>query len=59
MYEYAYIFVNNFFKFCIIRILYNAIMNNCRFVQTHCKDLLKMILKKFSFLVLYFIYYDF
>jgi hypothetical protein len=28
-------FVNNFFKFCILGILYNAIMHQCRFGQAY------------------------
>jgi hypothetical protein len=52
MYEHAWIFINRFFKFCILGILYHAIMHKCGFVQDYCLDLLKIILRKF---ILYFL----
>jgi hypothetical protein len=43
MYGHAWIFINKFFKFCILGILYNAIMHKCEFDQDYCIDLLKRI----------------
>jgi hypothetical protein len=47
MWEYPWIFVNNLFKFCILDILYNAIMHKNGVAQSYCKDLLTRILNKF------------
>jgi hypothetical protein len=48
MYEYAHIFVINFFNIVIIRNVYNALMHKIECGQSYCKDLLKRILNKFT-----------
>jgi hypothetical protein len=44
-----------------MEILYKAIMHKNGFGQAYCKDLLKMILRKFIsyFYVFYFLFYEF
>jgi hypothetical protein len=51
LYEHASIFINKFFKCCILGILYNAIMHKRRFGQSHRRDLLEKSVRKF---MLYF-----
>jgi hypothetical protein len=48
MYEYAHIFVINFFNIVIIRNVYNALMHKIECGQFYCRDLLKRILNKFT-----------
>jgi hypothetical protein len=48
MYEYAHIFVINFFNTNIIGNVYNALMNKIDCGQSYCKGLLKRILNKFT-----------
>jgi hypothetical protein len=40
IYEHAWIFVNNYFKFGLLGISYNAIMHKCRFGLAYCINLL-------------------
>jgi hypothetical protein len=51
LYEHASIFINKFFKCCILGILYNTIMHKRRFGQSHRRDLLEKSVRKF---MLYF-----
>jgi hypothetical protein len=60
--KYAWIIVNNFFKFCILGTLYNAIIHKNRFLSILLqKNLFKSILDKFMsyFSEFYFISYKF
>jgi hypothetical protein len=43
MYEHAWIFINKFFKLCILEILYNALMYKNEFGQAHHIELLSKI----------------
>jgi hypothetical protein len=47
MYEHAWIFINKFFKFCILGILYNALIYKNEFGQAHRIELLSKIPTKF------------
>jgi hypothetical protein len=55
MHEHASRFENKYSKIWLIEIFYIAIMHKYWFCQTHCKDLLQMILKKFISYFLSFI----
>jgi hypothetical protein len=48
MHEHARIFVINFFKFCILRILCDAILHKSRFGQAYRRYILKRIHTKFN-----------
>jgi hypothetical protein len=48
MHEHACIVVNKFFNFCILGILFNAIMYKQEFGQVYCIDLLKRVHTKIT-----------
>jgi hypothetical protein len=61
MYEHAWIFINKFFKYCILGILYNALMYKNEFGQAHRIELVSKIPTKFilCFSEVYSTFYEF